>query len=282
MNNIDSTTTDKSNPNDTNDVCMVAIGGVVDAAGGSGHVSMALGLIGVRSTVFDPCERVGKLPGRDRKVWNRELRRFYDNQQQQQQLVCHPTNVEHDDNNDFDGNVSLYCQPTVPEVRPYETLRAWFGVPPDGIDSSFRNPDRRQDEIPIVGVSLDTNDDLRSSSTTTIVSLRNVTAIVALHPDEATDAVVDYAVREKIPFCIVPCCVFYRLFPYRKMIKHSDNNVTADNNDADNANNDTNNAKYDIVSTHADLLDYLQSKHPSIQRTKLPFPGSNTILWSYF
>ena len=44
--------------------------GVVDVAGGSGHVSMALGLAGVKSTIVDARNSIGKLPGRDRKIWN--------------------------------------------------------------------------------------------------------------------------------------------------------------------------------------------------------------------
>jgi hypothetical protein len=40
---------------------------IVDAAGGAGHVSLALAIRGVHSTVVDPRRTVGKLPGRDRK-----------------------------------------------------------------------------------------------------------------------------------------------------------------------------------------------------------------------
>jgi hypothetical protein len=40
--------------------------GVLDVAGGSGHVSMAFGLDGIQSTIVDPRDKVGKLPGRDR------------------------------------------------------------------------------------------------------------------------------------------------------------------------------------------------------------------------
>jgi hypothetical protein len=40
--------------------------GVLDVAGGSGHVSMAFGLDGIQSTIVDPRDKVGKLPRRDR------------------------------------------------------------------------------------------------------------------------------------------------------------------------------------------------------------------------
>lgn len=189
--------------------------GVIDAAGGSGHVSMALGKKGVHSTVVDPRENVGRLPGRDRKVWNRMLR-------------AKRQKVEDD----------LYCEPV-----EYGALRAWFGAPPTGVDKSHRHPDKEQ--IPVCGFEHDL--------------LQKCSAIVALHPDEATDAAVDAAVQSKTPFAIVPCCVFSRLFPNRKLPGTNQ-----------------------PVSTYQDLLDYLAGKHVSIKRAELPFEGANTILWCTF
>jgi hypothetical protein len=45
--------------------------------------------------------------------------------------------------------------------------------------------------------------------------LPNCMAIVALHPDEATGSIVTLAMENKIPFVVVPCRVFSRLFPER-------------------------------------------------------------------
>ena len=199
--------------------------GVLDVAGGSGHVSMALGLQGIQSTIVDPRDKVGKLPGRDRKVWNRAWNR------QQQETTNDGGGAEH-----LKG---LYCQPV-----QYNVYRAWFGTPPE-----VRHDD--QTNLPVCG---------GKESDEGQHILANCRAIVALHPDEATDAIVDTAVRRRVPFLIVPCCVFYRLFSHRRM----PNNPSQP------------------VSTHEDLLDYLQAKDDSIQRTLLPFEGANTILWSVF
>jgi hypothetical protein len=146
-----------------------------------------------------------------------------------------------------------YCQPA---VRQYQTFRAWFGLPPDGVDHTFRNPDDAV--VPVLG---DAQHPL----------LKDCRTIVALHPDEATDAIVDMAVQLRIPFVVVPCCVFCRLFPHRRM--PTTTTTTADNGDG---------ATATIVSTYQDLLDYLQAKDPSIQRATLPFVGANTVLWSTF
>mmetsp|Transcript_21557 Transcript_21557/g.24559 ORF Transcript_21557/g.24559 Transcript_21557/m.24559 type:complete len:245 (-) Transcript_21557:16-750(-) len=193
--------------------------GVIDAAGGSGHVSMALGLAGVKSTVVDPRENVGKLPGRDRKIWRNAIL--------SRNLVVSTS----------DG-IPL-CQP----IEPYKTLRAWFGSEPDGVDKTFRHPDQEKIEVCTEEHEL----------------LESCSAIVALHPDEATDTIVDVAVQNRIPFIVIPCCVFSRLFPNRRKPNSTE-----------------------PVCTYDDLIEYLMGKHVSIQKTVLPFVGSNIALWSTF
>ena len=81
--------------------------------------------------------------------------------------------------------------------------------------------------------------------------LSQVGVIVALHPDEVTEAVIDFAVEKEIPFAIVPCCVFYRLFPQRRCPR-----------------------TLSPVREYAQLLDYLQAKHPMICRDYLDFAGT--------
>ena len=88
--------------------------------------------------------------------------------------------------------------------------------------------------------------------------LPNCAAIVALHPDEATGSIVETAVQHKIPFVVVPCCVFSRLFPERSKPNGA------------------------IVSTYFELLDWLVAKHPAIRVTRLPFEGANIAVWATF
>jgi len=51
--------------------------------------------------------------------------------------------------------------------------------------------------------------------------LRDCSLIVGLHPDGATDPIVDTAIRLGKPFCVVPCCVFPRTFPLRRTCGHT-------------------------------------------------------------
>ncbi|KAF0719785.1 Aste57867_784 [Aphanomyces stellatus] len=80
--------------------------------------------------------------------------------------------------------------------------------------------------------------------------------LVGMHPDEATEAIVDMALALKKPFAIVPCCVMSRLFPDRR---------TADDGQ--------------LVATYDVFVRYLHAKHPQIQSTFLPFAGKNQVLF---
>ena len=88
--------------------------------------------------------------------------------------------------------------------------------------------------------------------------VQDCSCVVACHPDEATGAVVEWCVRHRKPFAVVPCCVFARLFPGRRNVDGS------------------------VVTTTAQLCDWIQRQHPSIQRATLDFDGASTVLYSGF
>jgi len=166
--------------------------GVLDVAGGAGHLSLAFALRGIDSTVVDPRDKVGQIPKRDRKL----LRK------------CNSPGA-------------------------MNTIRAFFGKPLEGSDVCF-------------GGGGDNIDSFTPDGS------HEFSAIVGLHPDEATDAIVDFAVSKTLPFAVVPCCVFSRLFPERSP----------------------------AVSTRDELIEYLCSKHPSIRRATLPFDGANVVVFA--
>jgi Methyltransferase domain len=215
--------------------------GVLDIAGGSGYVSMALALRGVQSTVIDARSSVGKLPGKDRKFWKRKLQQ----QALQKYQNDHTTTTGLSVSKTYDRTMDYdYCQPT---IVPFKSHRAWFGTKPPGVDQSFRHPD--EEELATISLEEDDNSELL---------LRQASALVALHPDEATADIVRAAVQHRTPFMVVPCCVFARLFPNRRRKDGSP------------------------VHTYQDLLEYLQEMDESIQQTTLPLEGRNIALWSMF
>lgn len=50
----------------------------------------------------------------------------------------------------------------------------------------------------------------------------NCVLIIGMHPDEATGDIVKVALRKKINFAVVPCCVFNCKFPERKLLSGKD------------------------------------------------------------
>ncbi|KAL1495528.1 hypothetical protein AB1Y20_016892 [Prymnesium parvum] len=78
--------------------------------------------------------------------------------------------------------------------------------------------------------------------------------LVGLHPDQATEPIVDLALRRGVPFAVVPCCVFAREMP--KVLKTGE-----------------------PVTTYEQLVEYLLQKAPGIRSAYLPFIGRNLVLW---
>ncbi|GMF64893.1 unnamed protein product [Phytophthora lilii] len=81
--------------------------------------------------------------------------------------------------------------------------------------------------------------------------------LVGMHPDEATEAIVDAALALGKPFAIIPCCVMSRVFPDRQC-----RNGTP-------------------VDTYETFVRYLLEKHPSVQSAFLPFAGRNQVLYLF-
>ncbi|KAJ1477136.1 hypothetical protein T484DRAFT_3045347 [Baffinella frigidus] len=75
-----------------------------------------------------------------------------------------------------------------------------------------------------------------------------------MHPDEATDAIVDLALLHSRAFAIVPCCVFPKTNPHRRLDGKE-------------------------VRSLRQLLDYIKSKDPRIQEKELEFSGRNVLLY---
>lgn len=87
--------------------------------------------------------------------------------------------------------------------------------------------------------------------------LRKCSLIVGMHPDEATEAIVDTALELRLPFAVVPCCVMSRTFPDRR------------------------GRDGERVETYEALVRYLMDKHPGIQSAFLPFAGRNQVLFLF-
>jgi hypothetical protein len=187
--------------------------GVLDVAGGAGYLSLEFALAGIQCTVVDARKSVRCLPMRDRNQLKKKLKK------QQERML--QENISDDNSSD------------VSVVVPFGARRAWFGSKPPVDEQKFRQ--KEEDGLPVF--SLDTCNRGALPS-----------ALVGLHADEATAEIVYQAVKYRIPFIVVPCCVFARVFPHRKM---------------------RNGRK---VSSYEDFLTYLQEQDQSIQQNETGFP----------
>ena len=82
-------------------------------------------------------------------------------------------------------------------------------------------------------------------------------AVLGMHPDGATEAIVDFALACDKPFAVVPCCVYSSQFPKRR---------------------DANNRQ---VTSYSQLVKFLVDKAPDrICVAALPFEGKNLVVYS--
>lgn len=87
--------------------------------------------------------------------------------------------------------------------------------------------------------------------------LRGCSAVVAMHPDQATEPAIDYAISRGKILAVVPCCVFGR---------QSSNRLTVGQDDDD------------LVVTYEQYLEYLSRKQPLIKKSFLGSQGRDAVL----
>jgi len=83
--------------------------------------------------------------------------------------------------------------------------------------------------------------------------------VVGLHPDQATEAILEYAVQHDAPFALMPCCVFPRLFPHRRLHQEGGSQAVP-------------------VTSYEQLVEYLQQQGRA-ERQVLDFEGANTVVY---
>ena len=86
--------------------------------------------------------------------------------------------------------------------------------------------------------------------------VRECSIIIGMHPDQATEHIIDFAIANNKPFAVIPCCVYSKQFPRRRMHNNK------------------------LVTTYADLVGYLMAKAPRhIRAVELGFEGKCVLLY---
>ena len=74
--------------------------------------------------------------------------------------------------------------------------------------------------------------------------------VLGFHADQATEPCIDLALALKVPFAVVPCCVFAKVETPQSLENH---------------------AKSSRLGRYSGFIDYLRRKHPAIRSAKLDF-----------
>jgi hypothetical protein len=102
-------------------------------------------------------------------------------------------------------------------------------------------------------------------------NMRRRPFVAALHPDQATDAALEYALERGLPWAIVPCCVFPELFSERRLKRGGASGR---------GNGDDDSSASQPVRSYEDLVAWLLERGgPSASSAMLPFVGRNVVVY---
>jgi len=200
--------------------------GVLDVAGGKGEISLFLThMFGIRSTVVEPKVRKDKSYQRRNlmEVIQKELDieaggdgRFYkrialSSSTGQISVPCHPDPESSGDGareniNDDGCEVEEHDQGTIKKER-----------------KRLKKQQRDQFVVPRLNTLLDSQFEEHHGD-----MLEGASILIGMHPDQATEPIVDMALKHKKPFAVVPCCVFGQENPHRRLSNGGEVNTTLD------------------------------------------------------
>ncbi|KAG0287210.1 hypothetical protein BGZ98_004766 [Dissophora globulifera] len=223
--------------------------GVLDVAGGKGEISLFLThMFGIRSTVVEPNVR------RDKPYQRKNLMGVI-----QRQL---------DIESGGDG-LSFKKLPVLTSAPPpnddevvdgKEKAAAGFQESDIGESESAKKERRRlkklqrdQFTVPRLSTLLDDKFALDYGD-----MLQGASILIGMHPDQATEPIVDMALKHNKPFAVVPCCVFALDNPHRRLASGGE------------------------VNTTLEFIQYLIEKArsaESLHKEFLPFDGMNIVVY---
>ena len=102
---------------------------------------------------------------------------------------------------------------------------------------------------------------------------------MGMHPDQATESIIDCALMLDKPGAVVPCCVFPSLFPRevrRGAVRALEQGLAHLNADADPVEGDQDMIP---VTSYLEFVAYLLDKDPRMQLHYLPMQGRNKVVY---
>ena len=160
-------------------------------------------------------------------------------------------------------------------------------------DRCERLPMLRQREDPALTLSASTSFSSLSYEEA-VAAVAGASLVAGLHPDQAASEIVAFATARRVPFAVVPCCVYSVEFPFRRVPAegaagiddaNGQKGVTRDWKITQNASPDKHYLSYlrgRKVKNYDDLIDWLVAIGPKgTQTAVLPFEGKNIcVFWT--
>lgn len=213
--------------------------GVLDVAGGKGELGVELARLGVKSILLEP-----------------NVRGISESTQDEE----HNTNTDdtsHENPSKLDGEHHPATSSTPSELPPTD-------ISAEDMTRSASDflavPSSPTAQIPTIRLKLDGDGSaLLSRGDCAARLVASCSAVVGMHPDQATEAIVDLSARLGVPFAVLPCCVMPSLFPTRV-----DRRGCA-------------------IRSHSSFCDYLLAKAPLGETylfDDLPFAGRSRVIYS--
>lgn len=110
--------------------------------------------------------------------------------------------------------------------------------------------------------------------------------MIGLHPDQATEPIVRAALKAGKPFAIIPCCVFGRDNPHRRLPKNLETEDIASSSSSSinegvsrEEDEEDEDPSTRPVTSYADFVTWLETLHPDIKTTWLNFEGMNRVIY---
>ena len=108
-----------------------------------------------------------------------------------------------------------------------------------------------------------------------------------MHPDQATESIIDAALLLNLPCAVVPCCVFPSLFPHRRVSQsaidaYANGTLGRGHASGAKAGDETVESNTDAsipVVTYNEFLAYLLAKDARLQLHYLPIKGRNRVIF---
>jgi hypothetical protein len=203
--------------------------GVLDVAGGKGEISLFLThMFGIRSTVVEPNVRRDK-PYQRRNLMD-VIRKQLDIEAGGDGQFYRKFSATSSSSTEPDG----LCTGSVSINNSHENFDAGEAMQPTATDSA--DPEQAKKEqrrlkklqqaqfvVPRLCTLLDDQFAVDHASV-----LEGASILIGMHPDQATEPIVDMALKHCKPFAVVPCCVFAHENPHRRLRTGGEVNTTLD------------------------------------------------------